>query len=97
MTSGPFPAAPTMRPSGKIGRFAERGGAGVEVAIGLALVLGAAVLVTWFVLDRWGGLGSGETPAQPADAWGDFVVRTYAGHTQRDAIATYVGPQGQVR
>jgi hypothetical protein len=63
----------------------------VEVAIGLALVVGAAAVVGWFVLDRWGGLGSRQ-PArgEPAEDAGGFVVRTYEAHTQRDAISIYV-------
>lgn len=63
----------------------------MEVTIGLALVLGAAVVVAWFVLYRWGGLGKGEAAAPGAsEDWGDFVVRTYEAHTQRDAVALYV-------
>lgn len=67
----------------------------MDVAIGLALVLGAAAVVVWLVLYRWGGLGSRAlAPAGPSEEWGDFVVRTYGGHTQHDAIARYVADAG---
>ena len=67
----------------------------MEVAIGLALVFGAAVVVAWFVLYRWGGLGKSEAaPAEAGEDWGDYVVRTYEAHTQRDAVARYVADAG---
>jgi hypothetical protein len=67
----------------------------VEVAVGLALVLGAVVVVAWLVLYRWGGLGrSAAAPAGASEDWGDFVVRTYEAHTQRDAVARYVADAG---
>ncbi len=64
----------------------------MDVIIGLAAVVGLAVVVAWFVLDRWnGGRGSGEVAAVAgAEAWGDFLVRTYRGHQQSDAVASYV-------
>jgi hypothetical protein len=64
--------------------------ASVDAIVGLAAVLGLAVVVIWFVLYRWnGGRGSGEV-AEGAEEWGDFLVRTYRGHQQGDAIASYV-------
>ena len=67
----------------------------MEVAVGLALVLGAVVVVVWLVLYRWGGLGKSEAaPTGAGDDWGDFVVRSYEAHTQRDAISTYVEDAG---
>jgi hypothetical protein len=67
----------------------------VDVVVGLAAVLGLAVVVIWFVLYRWsGGRGSGEVAAGTVAAgtaeWGDFTVRTYRGHQQSEAIASYV-------
>ena len=62
----------------------------MDAIIGLAAVLGLAVVVTWFVLYRWsGGKGSGEVAAV-AEEWGDFLVRTYRGRQQSEAIASYV-------
>jgi hypothetical protein len=67
----------------------------VDAIVGLAAVLGLAVVVVWFVLYRWSGArGSGEvaagTVAEGTEVWGDFLVRTYRGHEQSDAIASYV-------
>lgn len=58
--------------------------------VALAAVMGLAVVVIWFVLYRWsGGKGSGEvTPV--TEEWGDFLVRTYRGRQQSEAIASYV-------
>jgi hypothetical protein len=62
----------------------------VDAVLGLAVVVGFAVLVIWFVLYRWsGGRGSGEVAAV-AEEWGDFLVRTYRGRQQSEAIASYV-------
>lgn len=62
----------------------------MDVVVGLAAVLGLAVVVGWFVLYRWdGGRESGEVAAG-AEEWGDFLVRTYRGHRQSEAIASYV-------
>ena len=62
----------------------------MDAIIGLAVVLGLAVVVIWFVLYRWnGGKGSGEVAAV-TEEWGDFLVRTYRGHQQSEAIASYV-------
>jgi hypothetical protein len=58
--------------------------------IGLAAVVGLAVVVIWFVLYRWsGGRGSGEVTAA-TEEWSDFLVRTYRGHQQSEAMASYV-------
>ena len=70
-------------------------GCKVDAIVGLAAILGLAVVVVWFVLYRWsGGRGSGEvaagTVAEGTQVWGDFLVRTYRGHQQREAIASYV-------
>ena len=67
----------------------------MDVIVGLAVVGGLAVVVIWFVLYRWsGGRGSGAVvagaEAEGAEAWGDFLVRTYRGHQQSEAIASYV-------
>ena len=67
----------------------------MDAIVGLALVVGLAVVVAWFVLYRWsGGRGSGYaaagTAAPGADEWGAFLVRTYPGHQQSEAIASYV-------
>jgi hypothetical protein len=62
----------------------------VDAIIGLAAVVGLAVVVIWFVLHRWsGGRGSGEVVAV-TEEWGAFLVRTYRGRQQSEAIATYV-------
>ena len=67
----------------------------MDVLVGLAAVVGLAVVVLWFVLYRWnGGRGSGAVAAGAeaagAEEWGDFLVRTYRGHQQSEAIASYV-------
>ena len=62
----------------------------MDAIVGLAVVIGLAVVVFWFVLYRWnGGKGSGEVAAG-AEEWGDFLVRTYRAHQQSEAIASYV-------
>jgi hypothetical protein len=62
----------------------------MDAIIGLAAVAGLAVVVTWFVLYRWsGGKGSGDVAAV-TEEWGDFLVRTYRGRQQSEAIASYV-------
>lgn len=61
----------------------------MDAIVGLAAVLGLAVVVIWFVFYRWdGGRGSGEVAAG-TEEWGDFLVRTYRGHQQGEAIASY--------
>ena len=67
----------------------------MDAIVGLAAVLGIAVVVIWFVLYRWsGGRGSGEGAAWRAtngtEVWGNFLVRTYRGRQQSQAIASYV-------
>ncbi len=50
--------------------------------------------MVWFVFYRWdGGRGSGEVAAG-VEEWGDFLVRTYRGHEQSEAIASYVKDAG---
>ena len=62
----------------------------MDAIIGLAAVLGLVVIVVWFVFYRWDGArGSGEV-ASGNEAVGDFLVRTYRGHQQSQAIASYV-------
>ena len=66
----------------------------MEAILGLAAVLGLVVVVVWFVFYRWdGGRGSGEVAAG-VEEWGDFLVRTYRGHEQSEAIASYVKDAG---
>jgi hypothetical protein len=63
----------------------------MDVIVGMAAVLGVALIVVWFVLYR--GSSDRESSAQVApgiDEWGDFLVRTYRGHEQSAAIASYV-------
>jgi hypothetical protein len=63
--------------------------ASVDAIVGLAAVLGLAVVVIWVVLYRWdGGRGSGEV-AVGTEEWGGFLVRTYRAHQQSEAIASY--------
>jgi hypothetical protein len=62
----------------------------VDAIVGLAAVLGLAVVVIWFVFNRWdGGRGLGDV-STGTDEWGDFLVRTYRAHQQSEAIASYV-------
>ena len=62
----------------------------MDPLIGLAVIAGLAVIVMGFVLYRSsGGRGSGEVGAV-TEEWGDFLVRTYRGHQQSQAIASYV-------
>lgn len=67
----------------------------MDAIVGLSVVVGLAVVVIWFVLYRWsGGRGSGAVAAgaeaEGTEEWGDFLVRTYRGHQQSEAIASYV-------
>ncbi len=66
----------------------------MDAIVGLAAVLGIAVVVIWSVLYRWsGGRGSGEgaawTVASGTEVSSDFLVRTYRGRQQSQAIASY--------
>ncbi|MHB8960733.1 MAG: hypothetical protein ACYDAN_14050 [Candidatus Limnocylindrales bacterium] len=62
----------------------------MDAILGLAVVLALVAIVSWFALYRWdGGRGSGDVLAQ-ADEWGDFLVRTYRGRQQSDAITGFV-------
>ena len=62
----------------------------MDAIVGLAVVVGLALVLSWFVLHRWdGGRGSAEVAAGTGE-WGDFLVRTYPGRQQSEAIATFV-------
>src|SRR4051794_21428118 len=62
----------------------------MDVIVGMAAVLGVALIVIWFVLYRGSGERESGEVAAGTDEWGDFLVRTYRGHEQSAAIASYV-------
>jgi hypothetical protein len=62
----------------------------VDAIVGLAAVLGLAVVVIWFVFYRWDGARGSDEVATGTDEWGDFLVRMYRGHEQTEAVASFV-------
>ncbi len=63
----------------------------VETLIGLAVVAAIVILVTWLVLYRWHGAPAQGDAVEASPGSSDFLVRTYRGHDQADAVGAYVG------
>jgi hypothetical protein len=62
----------------------------VDVIVGMAALAGVAVIVILFLLYRGSSDRESRELAAGIDEWGDYLVRTYRGHEQTAAIASYV-------
>ncbi len=57
--------------------------------VALVAVIGAALLLGWVVLYRWGGLRDEDRGPEATGRWDTFLLRAYRGHEQADAMAAY--------